>query len=75
MAKKIADENFRERTALKTQLNKWKVSYKRTKRELDELKALDPDQLENEKMNRALQLHMAQLEAMMKSSGGVICLS
>ena len=70
LAKKIADENFRERTALKTQLNKWKVSYKRTKRELDELKALDPDQLENEKMNRALQLHMAQLEAMMKSSGG-----
>ena len=44
--------------------------YKRTKKELDDLKALDPDQLENEKMNRALQLHMAQLEAMTKNSGG-----
>ena len=71
LAKKLADQNFKEKEALKTELNKWKVSYKRTKKELDDLKALDPDQLENEKMNRALQLHMAQLEAMTKNSGGV----
>ena len=70
LAKKLADQNFKEKEALKTELNKWKVSYKRTKKELDDLKALDPDQLENEKMNRALQLHMAQLEAMTKNSGG-----
>ena len=44
LAKKLADQNFKEKEALKTELNKWKVSYKRTKKELDDLKALDPDQ-------------------------------
>ena len=69
VAKKIADQTKKDITALRTMLNKWKLSYKRTKKELDALKALDPDQLENEKMNRALQNHMMQLEAMMKKGG------
>ncbi len=74
-AEKLAKETKKQMDKLTAELKKWKSSYKRTKKELADLKALDPDQLENEKMNQALQAHMTQLEMMMKNRGNAKSIS